>query len=304
MANTSIYNAFERMWLHVVAKLGDKANAEHTHDDIYYTETEVDSLLGNKADATHNHDDVYYTETEIDELIAAIPIGEPIVDITDRISNNSFDFSAVESGLYWSSSVAGINIGGSNISGLFVVLKMMDTVANVWAVHTGTSFICNNGTISAVKRSLMTAQDYYDLTTTSKQILGAINELDAQLDSHAHAIADVTDLQLTLDTKAAQTSLDAHTGNADIHFTAAERTKLSGIEEAANHTVVDTALSASSENPVQNKAIYSVVSDLTSTVSANTSSISAHTQSISDIQNEINSWKEITSAEVQALFSA
>lgn len=31
MANTSIYNAFERMWQHVVAKLGTKAEAEHTH---------------------------------------------------------------------------------------------------------------------------------------------------------------------------------------------------------------------------------------------------------------------------------
>lgn len=117
-------------------------------------------------------------------------IGEPIVDITDRISGSSFDFSTVESGLYWTDGI-GINIGGAYVSGLFVVLKMTDTIANVWAVHTGTIFICNKGTISTVSRSLMTPQDYYSLTTTSKQILGAINELDAQLDSHSATITEI-----------------------------------------------------------------------------------------------------------------
>ena len=110
-----------------------------------------------------------------------------IVDITDKISKFYFDFSAVDTGLYWSSSISGINIGGSYVSGLFVVLKMTDTIANVWAVHTGTSFVCNNGTISSVKTSLMAAQDYYDLTTTSKQIIGAINEINEKLTAIAEA---------------------------------------------------------------------------------------------------------------------
>jgi uncharacterized membrane protein len=29
MANTSIYNAFERMWLHIVAAIGTKADKTH-----------------------------------------------------------------------------------------------------------------------------------------------------------------------------------------------------------------------------------------------------------------------------------
>ena len=31
MANTSIFNAFERMWQHIVAALGNKSNLDHTH---------------------------------------------------------------------------------------------------------------------------------------------------------------------------------------------------------------------------------------------------------------------------------
>ena len=82
MANTSIYNAFERMWSHVIAKLNEKANQSdltnhidnksnphgvtpsqigaaasgHNHDDKYYTETEMDTKLSGKANTSHgNH---------------------------------------------------------------------------------------------------------------------------------------------------------------------------------------------------------------------------------------------------------
>ena len=45
MANASIYAGFERMWQYLLAKVGTKADANHAHDDIYYTETEVDKKV-------------------------------------------------------------------------------------------------------------------------------------------------------------------------------------------------------------------------------------------------------------------
>ena len=50
----------------VDTKLSGKANSSHTHDDRYYTETEVDTKLSGKANSSHNHDDRYYTESEMD----------------------------------------------------------------------------------------------------------------------------------------------------------------------------------------------------------------------------------------------
>lgn len=49
MANTSILNAFERMWQHVVVALGKKSDLNHNHDDLYYTETETNELLAQKS---------------------------------------------------------------------------------------------------------------------------------------------------------------------------------------------------------------------------------------------------------------
>ena len=42
----------------------------HTHDDRYYTESEIDTALSGKSDTSHTHDDRYYTETESDSLLA------------------------------------------------------------------------------------------------------------------------------------------------------------------------------------------------------------------------------------------
>ena len=55
---------------------GSYAAASHTHDDRYYTETEINTLLAGKqaagsyAAASHTHDDRYYTESEINTLLA------------------------------------------------------------------------------------------------------------------------------------------------------------------------------------------------------------------------------------------
>lgn len=46
------------------------ATTSHSHNDIYYTESEIDTKLSSKADASHSHDDVYYTESEVDAKLA------------------------------------------------------------------------------------------------------------------------------------------------------------------------------------------------------------------------------------------
>ena len=52
-------------------KLKEKfAPKSHTHDDRYYTETEMNAKLDGKSNTGHTHDDRYYTESEIDSKLS------------------------------------------------------------------------------------------------------------------------------------------------------------------------------------------------------------------------------------------
>ena len=67
-----------------------------------------------------------------------------------------------------------------------------------------------------------------------------------------------TAVQKAIDNKADKT---VATTSADGLMSAEDKTKLDGIEEGANKTVVDTALSSTSTNPVQNKVINSALNN-------------------------------------------
>lgn len=54
----------------VEEKLAEKSNISHSHDDIYYTKETTEIKLADKANLVHNHNDVYYTESEIDAKLA------------------------------------------------------------------------------------------------------------------------------------------------------------------------------------------------------------------------------------------
>lgn len=54
------------------AAIDGKAGSVHTHDDRYFTETEINNKLAGYSATGHNHDDIYYTETEMDAKITTI----------------------------------------------------------------------------------------------------------------------------------------------------------------------------------------------------------------------------------------
>ena len=72
MTNNSIKAAFQRFWEHVVAQLNGKADVNHTHD---------------YADSVHNHDDIYYTESEIDAKFS---------EVSESIDNLTYSWNDLE----------------------------------------------------------------------------------------------------------------------------------------------------------------------------------------------------------------
>ena len=72
-------------------------------------------------------------------------------------------------------------------------------------------------------------------------------------------------------------------------FTAAYKTKLDGIATGANKTVVDSGISTTSTNPVQNKAVGLKFQGIDSEISGINSSLTAKTAEIATIINEYGS---------------
>lgn len=64
MANRSILAAFERMWQHITASLGNKSDVGHIHDDRYYTETEIDSKISEVNNTISGTTATYETKTD------------------------------------------------------------------------------------------------------------------------------------------------------------------------------------------------------------------------------------------------
>lgn len=87
---------------------------------------------------------------------------------------------------------------------------------------------------------------------------------------------EISKLQEADANKANTSDLTAHTTDSTIHFTAAERTKLAGIATGANKTTVDSSMSTTSTNPVQNKVVQSAIQSVTDELSDHTSNSDIH----------------------------
>ena len=81
-------------WSGVTGKPSSYTPSAHTHDDRYYTESEINSKVNTinsnidtKADKTHTHDDRYYTESEIDSKLST---KSPLIGSTSlsKLSSN------------------------------------------------------------------------------------------------------------------------------------------------------------------------------------------------------------------------
>lgn len=86
--------------------------------------------------------------------------------------------------------------------------------------------------------------------------------------SHSHSITDVTNLQSSLDSKAG-TSIATTSANG--LMSSSDKTKLDGIATGATKVTVDSSLSSSSTNPVQNKVINTALNSKSNTGHEHTS---------------------------------
>lgn len=244
----------------VDSKLNSKAEANHTHSISGVSN--LQSSLDGKADSGHNHDERYYTESELDAKF----------EVLESALDGLVGFTATV--------VASLPSSGEN-GVMYLVLNEEGIERDVYNeyiwVNGGFEKIGNTSvevdlsgyaTVSFVNSSLA---DY----ALEDEVTSALNGKSDV--GHTHSVADISSLQSLLDGKADEghTHSLASTGSNGF-MSSTDKSKLDGIATGANKTTVDSSLSSSSANPVQNKVV---------TQGLNGKSDSDHTHTVSDVTN-------------------
>ena len=207
-------------------ELDTKSDTGHTHDDRYYTESEMDSKLSGKASSSHTHDDRYYTEAEVDTKVTAL----------ENAINSLVGFTA-------------------------------EVVSNLPA--TG-----QEGIMYLVLSESIVEQDIYNEYIWVENKFEKIGNTSVEVDLSGYATINfvnstlanyVTDSELTTALNSKANSNHSHsvvTTSANGFMSSNDKSKLDGIATGANKITVDSAMSSTSTNPVQNKIIYAAIGDI------------------------------------------
>lgn len=156
----------------IEADVASKAATDHTHSG-YATTTalnELSATVSGKANASHNHNDTYYTETEVDTKLA-----------------DKADSAHTHTGVY--------DASGSAANALASAKTYTDSaVATV-----------KNDLLNGAGTAYDTLKELGDLIDDNTDAIDALETVAAGKAnaSHTHAIADIANLQTTLDGKAA-----------------------------------------------------------------------------------------------------
>ena len=296
--NTTVQSSFTEMQ----SKIDNKANSSHTHDDRYYTESEVNtklndkansshthnitnivdlqSTLDNKANSSHTHDDRYYTKIEVDnkeELLQSAL--DSLVGFTATIVD-SLPSTGEEGIMYLTLSEGGVE---QDIYNEYIwVNNKFEKIGNT-SVEVDLSGYATVSFVNSALTDYVTQEDFIFQTGLFSVVghthdIEDIDNLQSTLDNksnegHTHTIGQIPSLSQELASKAPTTVV---TTSSDGLMSSTDKIKLDGIATGANKTTVDSELSTTSINPVQNKVINSALSG---------KAASSHTHSISNITN-------------------
>lgn len=314
--NLEVYSTTE-----VDTALANKASSSHNHDSAYDAKGAADTALA----SAKTYADNVATTVKNDLLNGAGSAYDTLKELGDLIVDNADAIEALEI-IASGKADATHSHAISDVSGLQSALD--GKAASSHGTHVtfdSTNKPKMDGTAAFGTSTKVARADHVHPTDTSRASQADLEALEVVVDgkadsSHTHTVANITDLNSYYYTKteldgamqlinAGLSSLEGHVVRRDNphEVTASQVGAYTKAETdalvSANKTTVDSALSSTSTNPVQNKVVNSAISTLTSTVSTNTSSISANTSAISALQTTVSEIQEITSAEIQALFA-
>ena len=221
--------------------VGNYIAVKHLND--YYKKTEIDSKLGGKSNVGHNHDERYYTETEIDVKVN---------NINSQI-NSLIGFTATIVNSLPSTGEVGV-----------MYLKLNTSASVEGNIYDEYIWVNNKFEKIGSTETTVDLSGYVTQTEMNTQLANKAKINHGHLSSDIEINPEVEDGMW-----AVEYGLNRQTGVNG--FVYDHEKKLEDIDDGANKTVVDSSLSSSSKNPVQNKVVNSALNGKSNTGHEHTS---------------------------------
>lgn len=221
--------------------VGNYIAVKHLND--YYKKTEIDSKLGGKSNVGHNHDERYYTETEIDAKVN---------NINSQI-NSLIGFTATIVNSLPSTGEVGV-----------MYLKLNTSASVEGNIYDEYIWVNNKFEKIGSTETTVDLSGYVTQTEMNTQLANKANINHGHLSRDIEINPDVED-GMWVDEYGINRQTDVNCYVYD------HEKKLENIDDGANKTVVDSSLSSSSKNPVQNKVVNSALNGKSNTGHEHTS---------------------------------
>lgn len=221
--------------------VGNYIAVKHLND--YYKKTEIDSKLGGKSNVGHNHDERYYTETEIDVKVN---------NINSQI-NSLIGFTATIVNSLPSTGEVGV-----------MYLKLNTSASVEGNIYDEYIWVNNKFEKIGSTETTVDLSGYVTQTEMNTQLANKANT------NHSHT-SDSIDLEEGGDDDMWMYEYGVDRQSYVNGFVYDHEKKLENIDDGANKTVVDSSLSSSSKNPVQNKVVNSALNGKSNTGHEHTS---------------------------------
>ena len=222
--------------------VGNYIAVKHLND--YYKKTEIDSKLGGKSNVGHNHDERYYTETEIDVKVN---------NINSQI-NSLIGFTATIVNSLPSTGEVGV-----------MYLKLNTSASVEGNIYDEYIWVNNKFEKIGSTETTVDLSGYVTQTEMNTQLANKANT------NHSHT-SDSIDLEEGSDDDDMWIYEYGINRQSSVNgFVYDHEKKLENIDDGANKTVVDSSLSSSSKNPVQNKVVNSALNGKSNTGHEHTS---------------------------------
>lgn len=221
--------------------VGNYIAVKHLND--YYKKTEIDSKLGGKSNVGHNHDERYYTETEIDAKVN---------NINSQI-NSLIGFTATIVNSLPSTGEVGV-----------MYLKLNTSASVEGNIYDEYIWVNNKFEKIGSTETTVDLSGYVTQTEMNTQLANKANINHGHLSRDIEINPDVDDGMWV-----SEYGINRQT---DVNcYVYDHEQKLENIDDGANKTVVDSSLSSSSKNPVQNKVVNSALNGKSNTGHEHTS---------------------------------